>query len=71
MPDNGASGPPGRPAVGRRVLAARQQGDRLPHRYIRVGWSPHTSFASLKFQKPKILRESGEALPDFRAGDCR
>ena len=31
----------GRPAAGRPALAARLQGDRLSHPYIRVGWSPH------------------------------
>ena len=30
----------GRPAAGRPALAARLQGDRLSHPYIRVGWSP-------------------------------
>ena len=51
----------GRPAAGRPAL---------PPLY--KGWLvPHTSFASLKFQKPRKERESGEALPDFRAGDCR
>ena len=30
----------GRPAAGRPGLAARLQGDRLSHPYIRVGWSP-------------------------------
>ena len=65
----------GRPAAGRPALAARLQGDRLSHPYIRVDWSPHPSFASLKFQKPRKKREGGrergEALPDFRAGDYR
>ena len=65
----------GRPAAGRPTLAARLQGDRPSHPYIRVGWSPHPSFASLKFQKPRKKREGGrergEALPDFRAGDYR
>ena len=56
--------PPCRSAVGRQVLAARQQGDRLPHPYIRVGWSPHPSFASLQFQKQRKKREGGrEAKP--------
>ena len=32
----------GRPAAGRPALAARLQGDRLSHPYIRVGWSAHT-----------------------------
>ena len=62
------AGPPSRPAAGRPALAARLQGDRLSHPYIRVGWSPHPSFASLKFQKPRKKergRERGEALPDF------
>ena len=61
--------------IARRSLAARLQGDRLSHPYIRVGWSPHLSFASLKFQKPRKKREGererDEALPDFQAGDCR
>ena len=74
-PGSGAAGPPGRPAAGRPALAARLLDDRLSHPYIRVGWSPHPSFASLKFQKPRKEREGererGEALPDFRAGDCR
>ena len=63
------------PAAGRPAPAARLQGDRLSHPYIRVGWSPHPSFASLKFQKPRKKREGGrergEALPDFRTGDCK
>ena len=60
----GPWGPPGRPAVGWPALAARLQGDRLSHPYIRVGWSPHPSFASLKFQKPRKKREGGrEAKP--------
>ena len=49
----------GRPAVGQPALAARLLGDRLSHPYIRVGWSPHPSFASLKFQKPRKKREGG------------
>ena len=55
----------GRPAPqGRRAPAARQQGDRLPCPYIRVGWSPHSSFALLKFQKRRKKREGGrEAKP--------
>ena len=74
-PVAGRPAPPGRPAAGRPALAARLQDDRISHPYIRVGWSPHLSFASLKFQKPRKKREGGrergEALPDFRAGDCR
>ena len=43
---------------------ARLPGDRLSHPYIRVGWSPHPSFASLQFQKPRKKREGGrEAKP--------
>ena len=61
-PGSGAAGPPAGPAA----LAARLQGDRLSQPYIRVGWSPHPSFASLKFQKPRKERERGESLPDFR-----
>ena len=54
----------GRPAVGQPALAARLLGDRLSHPYIRVGWSPHPSFASLKFQKLRKKREGGrEAKP--------
>ena len=63
-PGSRAAGPPGRPAAGRPALAVRLQGDRLSHPYIRVGWSPHPSFASLKFQKPRKKREGGrEAKP--------
>ena len=52
------------PSSGARAPAARQQGDRLPHPYIRVGGSSHPSFASLKFQKPRKEREGGrEAKP--------
>ena len=63
-PDSGAASP-GRPTIGRPAL---------PPLY--KGWQvPHPSFASLKFQKPRKKREGGrergEALPDFRAGDCR
>ena len=47
----------GRPAAGRPALAARLQGDRLSHPYIRIGWSPHPLFASLQFQKPRKKRE--------------
>src|SRR6185436_15113717 len=54
----------GGPAAGRLALAARLQGDRLSHPYIRVGWSPHPSFASLKFQKSRKKRKGGrEAKP--------
>ena len=60
----GRPAPPGRPAVGRPALAARLLGDRVSHPYIRVRWSPHPSFASLKFQKPIKKREGGtEAKP--------
>ena len=53
-PGSGAAGP----------LAARQLGGRLYHPYIRVGWSPHPSFASLQFQKQRKKREGGrEAKP--------
>ena len=38
-PDNGTTGPPGRPAAGRQAPAARQRDDRLPRPYIR-GWLP-------------------------------
>ena len=80
-PDSGAAGPQGRPAAGRQAPAARQRDDRLPRPYIR-GWLPHTpSFTSLKIQKKRNEREggrggvkesqSGEALSDFQAGDCR
>ena len=49
----------GRPAAGRPA-----QGDRISHPYIRVGWSPHPSFASLKFQKPRKKKQGGrEAKP--------
>ena len=62
----------GRPAAGRPALAARLQGDRLSHPYIRVGWSPPliciTKIPETK--KKEGGRERGEALPDFRAGDC-
>ena len=52
------------PGSGAAGLAARLLGDRLSHPYIRVGWSPHPSFASLKFQKPRKKREGGtEAKP--------
>ena len=53
----------GRPAAGRPALAARLQGDRISHPYIRVGWSPHPSFASLKFQKPRKKREGQRRSP--------
>ena len=53
----------GRPAAGRPALAARLQGDRLSHPYIRIGWSPHPLFASLKFQKPRKKREGGKRSP--------
>ena len=49
---------------GRPPQAARLLGDRLSHPYIGVGWSPHPSFASLKFQKLRKIREGGrEAKP--------
>ena len=54
----------GRPAAGRPARAAQLLGDRFSHPYIRVGWSPHLSFASLKFQKPRKKSEGGrEAKP--------
>ena len=55
----------GCPAAGRPApLASRLPGGRLSLPYIRVGWSPHPSFASLKFQKPRKKREGGrEAKP--------
>ena len=57
-------GPVARQRGGRPPLAARQLGGRLYHPYIRVGWSPHPSFASLQFQKPRKKREGGrEAKP--------
>ena len=62
-PGSEAAGPPGRPAAGRLALAARLQGDRLSHPYIRVDWSPHHSFASLKFQKPRKKREGERRSP--------
>ena len=58
----------GRPAAGRPALAAR-----LSHPYIRVGWSP-TLICITKIpetKKKEGAREIGEALPDFRTGDCR
>ena len=58
----------GRPAAGRPALAAR-----LSHPYIKVGWSP-TLICITKIPETKKKeggRERGEALPDFRAGDCR
>ena len=60
-----AAGLPGRPAAGRPAPTGRPAaGDRLSHPYIRVGWSPHPSFASLQFQKPRKKREGGrEAKP--------
>jgi len=49
----------GRPAAGRRALAARLQGDRSPQPYIRC-WLPLTpSFASLKIQKKRKERVGG------------
>ena len=60
----GPWGPVARQRGGRPPQAARQRGGRLSHPYIRVGWSPHLSFASLKFQKPRKKREGGrEAKP--------
>src|SRR6185437_14501444 len=50
-------GPVARLPGGRPPLAGRLLGDRLSHPYIRVGWSPHPSFASLQFQKPRKKRE--------------
>ena len=47
-PGSRAAGPPGRPAAGRRALAARLRGDRHRQPYIRC-WLPLTpSFALLK-----------------------
>ena len=58
-PGSGAASPPGRPAAGRRALAARLQGDRSPQPYIRC-WLPlNPSFASLKIQKKEKKREGG------------
>ena len=63
----------GRPAAGRPAQAARLQGDRLSHPYIRVGWSPPLIYITKisETKKKDGGRESGEALPDFRASDCR
>ena len=52
----------GRPAAGRPA----PQAARLSHPYIRVGWSPHPSFASLKFQKPRKKREGGREAKPYR-----
>ena len=61
----------GRPAAGRPALAARLQGDRLSHPYIRVGWSAPPLICITKIPETKKRDGRGEALPDFRAGDCR
>jgi hypothetical protein len=45
---------------------ARLQGGRLSHLYIRVGWSPHPSFATLQFQKPRKKREGGREVKPCR-----
>ena len=58
-------GPVARLRGGRPPLAARLPGGRLSHPYIRVGWSPHPSFASLQFQKPK-KREGGREAKPYR-----
>ena len=73
-PGSGAAGPQAaRQRGGGHRPPARQQGGRLPLRYIRVWLPPHPSFASLKIQKKRKRgwRERGEALPDYRDDDCR
>ena len=64
-PGSGAAGPQAaRQRGGGHRPAARQQGGRLPLRYIRVWLPPHPSFASLKIQKKEKrggVRERGEA----------
>ena len=44
----------GRSAAGRPALAARLQGDRLSHPYIRVGWSPPPLYKLLAAPHPLI-----------------
>ena len=60
----GGQHPPGRPAAGRPALAARLQGDRLSHPYIRVCWSPPPLICITKIPETKKKREGGrEAKP--------
>ena len=50
---------------------ARQRGGRLSHLYIRVGWSPHPSFASLQFQKQRKKEREGERRSPARFSSRR
>ena len=61
-PDSGAAGPPSRPAAGRQ--ASPGQGVGCPHPLICLTKNPEK-------KKKEGGTERGEALPDFRAGDCR
>jgi len=72
---SGAAGPPGRPAAGRPAPPGRPAAGRpaLPPLY--KGWlvpPPLICITTIPETKEKERgRERGEALPDFRAGDCR
>ena len=62
-PGSGAAGP-GRPAVGRPALPPLYKGWLVPPPLICITKIPET-------KKKEGGRERGEALPDFRASDCR
>ena len=62
MPGSGAAGP-GRPAAGRPALPPLYKGWLVPPSLIGITKIP-------EIKKKEGGRESGEALPDFRAGDC-
>ena len=62
-PGSGAAGP-GRPAVGRPALPPLYKGWLVPPPLICITKIPETT-------KKEGGRERGEALPDFRAGDCK
>ena len=62
-PGSGPAGP-GRPAAGRPALPPLYKGWLVPPPLICITKIPET-------KKKERGRERGEALPDFRAGDCR
>ena len=53
----------GRPAAGRPALAARLQGDRLSHPYIRVGWSPTPHLHHYNSRNQEKRERGREAKP--------
>ena len=66
--------PPGRPPAGRRAPAGRPAAGRPPPPPLYKGLAdtpPLICLTKNPEKKKRGRRERGEALPDFRAGDCR